>query len=750
MPYWMKLAIAVAVTFLSAWIPLVGSYHYETSLATALLGLVCIPFLAPRVAESTPDDKAKTIAKCIGASILYFGSANGIYMAVAALSNQLCDVSQGIQFQLLIALPSNLLVASIIAWGQCVFKRRLWRVLLYIFVVCIDFGFVIFALYHWPPIIAFGQFIGYFAGSIYDESIDVFGRLFAYRLGTFAIIILWLYGACGRLWRQIAMPIACLCLSFGYQFYLAETGQIAPIGRGSLESALWATIDTPHYRVHYLPRSKNRQAMAREYERIANDYERDYRYLESFFQTTVSQKMEIWHYPDAEMKGHYLGAKRTSFARLWKREIHVVEGSADSTLSRHEMAHLFAASFSTSHFGVAGGWLPSLGWTEGLAMAAEWPIETYDLHAWAHGILHNEAVFGHIDPVTLMYGFWGLPSRVAYTVAGSFVRWLIERYGIEKVKQMSNLMPGDFEDAFGISFRNLFEQWRNDILHRRFAAGVVDRSRLVFASQSIWTRHCARTRAYAQMQFATCLGDNHCPNRVSDEILVGEFCTNDGNRLGDRLLGLELIYSRYIAHGAIDTGHRAAALPTPQGTIGALRPQNTANDMCSVDDVAKASASDLRHAIAQSLSQIDIAQLGPAQQISWHERTADILWHANQNTLAALYYRLLSTNDAIPEPAARRIEIKAQAAETMHSPVSQILRLWFANSLDESIAAASQAFSNAPILSYLAFVNAMNRRDFTTARQAYMRIIYHMRSAERATQLPPRAWREFWRLVGYL
>ena len=96
-------------------------------------------------------------------------------------------------------------------------------------------------------------------------------------------------------------------------------------------------------------------------------------------------------------------------------------------------------------------------------------------------------------------------------------------------------------------------------------------------------------------------------------------------------------------------------------------------------------------------SQIDIAQLGPAQQISWHERTADILWHANQNTLAALYYRLLSTNDAIPEPAARRIEIKAQAAETMHSPVSQILRLWFANSLDESIAAASQAFSNAPI-----------------------------------------------------
>ena len=127
--------------------------------------------------------------------------------------------------------------------------------------------------------------------------------------------------------------------------------------------------------------------------------------------------MEIWHYPDAEMKGHYLGAKRTSFARLWKREIHVVEGSADSTLSRHEMAHLFAASFSTSHFGVAGGWLPSLGWTEGLAMAAEWPIETYDLHAWAHGILHNEAVFGHIDPVTLMYGFWGLPSRVAYTVA---------------------------------------------------------------------------------------------------------------------------------------------------------------------------------------------------------------------------------------------------------------------------------------------------------------------------------------------
>ena len=467
MPYWMRFAIVAAITFLSAWIPLVGSYHYETAVCTALLGLLAIPMLAPNVNDATLARKGKTVALCLSSAALFFVVANGIYLAFSLFTDNLCDIVQGMKFQLLIALPSNLLAAAIVAWGQTVFKNRLPRVVFYLLFVAIDFGFVLYALYNWPPIVAFGQFIGYFAGSIYDESIDVFNGLLAYRLGTFAIVILWIYGACGRLWRQLLIPIVCIAFAFGYHVYLAHTGQIPSMARNALDSALWAKIDTPNYCVHYVPRSKNRTDMAKERARIARDYERDYQTLKTFFHTEPIKKMTIWHYPDAETKGRYLGARRTSFARLWKNEIHVVEGSADSTLPRHEMAHLFAASFSTSTLGVAGGWFPSLGWTEGLAMAAEWPLDSHDLHDWAYGILRNKELFGHIEPVDLMYGFWGLPSRVAYTLAGSFVRWLVDHYGIETVKQMSNIMPGDYEEKFGVSFRNLFELWQRDILRTR-------------------------------------------------------------------------------------------------------------------------------------------------------------------------------------------------------------------------------------------------------------------------------------------
>lgn len=757
----MKFAIVAAVAFLSAWIPLVGSYHYEAAVSTALLGLVCIPILAPRVNDATRAQKRKTVALCLASATLFFLSANGIYLAIAFFTNQLCDILQGMAYQLLIALPSNLLAAAVLAWGQSIFKHRPPRIVSYLLFIAIDFGFVLYALYNWPPIVAFGQFIGYFAGSIYDESIDVFNGLIAYRLGTLAVVILWIYGACGRLCRQILVPIVCVALSFGYHLYLAHTGTIPPIAHDDVDSALWAKIDTPRYCVHYVPHSKNRAAMAQERARLARDYERDYQTLKSFFNAEPAQKMTIYHYPDAETKGRYLGAVRTSFARLWNNEIHVVEGAPDSTLPRHEMAHLFAASFSTSTLGVAGGWFPSLGWTEGLAMAAEWPIDAHDLHAWAYGILQNQELFGHIDPVEIMYGFWGLPSRVAYTLAGSFVRWLVDRYGIETVKQMSNIMPGDFEEKFDISFRNLFELWQLDIRRTRAGSRAADQVRVVFTSQSIWTRRCARTRAFAQIKFSDCLRDNSCSNRISDDLLRHEFCSKNPDNLNDDLIALEMLYARYIAHGAVDSPSLEAAILSPNGILSIFRESLSSglkrgqrrvsmDDICQNRTFSIISAADLRHIIVDRLKLVDPNRLSPAQQIAWHERTADILWHSNQNALAATYYHILLTLDTLPQPTARRIEIKAQAAGTMISPTSQTLRLWFANSLEDAVLTISQPCENAPILAYLSFVNAMNRRDFITARRAYVRVLLHMISADRATQLPPRAWSEFWRLVPYL
>ena len=761
MLFFIKPAIAAVAIFLSSWIPLVGGYHCETAVCASLLGLFCIPLLAPSADEKSRARKMRTVFACVAASIIYFVAANAIYIAMASVRGMLCSFSQGLRYQLLIALPSNLLAGCIIAWGQTLFKRKISRIIAYCACLALDLGFALHALYEGPAIVAYSQFIGYFAGSIYDESIDVFRQLTAYRLGTASIVILWAYAACGKLWRQILIPPCCVILAFAFHIYLSKAEQIMPLGREAAAAALWATIDTPQYRVHYAPKSKNRAEMAAQRSRLTRDFDRDYAFLKSFFRAEPLQKPDLWLYPDADAKARFLGARRTSFARLWKNELHLAEAAPDSTLARHEMAHLFAASFSTSTFGVAGGWIPSMGWTEGLAMAAEWPADDFDLHAWAQGILVNSETFGTVDPVSLMYGFWGLPVRVSYTLAGSFVRWLIDRYGIEEVKKMSNLMPGDYEDAFGISYRDLFEIWRNETVSRPMPEGLSVMTRAVFASQSIWTRRCARARAFNRQRYAECLSSPACPERTADALLKREFCSDQTGNPGDAAAAAEMAYQAYMAHGAVDSPERDASMLLRGNALSSFaddgwgsleRGQNDGNDggICRNAGDLPPTAADYRSAIVSRMSKIDIEALAIGRQMIWRERAADMLWHAGQNTLASLCYGILLQTEGLPRTLARRAEIKKQASETMISPVSQILRLWFGNSLQESPAAVSERYPRAPILSYLAFVNAINRRDFVAARRAYVRVLTGMAAADRATRLPGSAWREFWRLAPYL
>ncbi len=756
MLFFIKPAIAAVAIFLTSWIPLVGGYHCETAVCTALTGLFCIPLLAPRADEKSRVNKKRTLFACIAASIFYFIAANAIYIAMACIRSMLCSFSQGLQYQLLIALPSNLLAGCIIAWGQTVFKHKISRIIACCACLALDLGFAVYALYDGPAIVAYSQFIGYFSGSIYDESIDVFRQLTSYRLSTAAIILLWMYAACGKRWHQILIPPCCVGLSFAFTVFLSKTEQIVPLGREAAAAQLWATIDTPDYRIHYAPKSKNRAEMAAQRSRLTHEFDRDYAFLKSFFRAEPLQKPDIWLYPDADSKARFLGARRTSFARLWKNELHLAQPAPDSTLARHEMAHLFAASFSSSKFGYAGGWIPALGWIEGLAMAAEWPADDFDLHDWAQGILVNSESFGTIGPVSLMYGFWGLPARVSYTLAGSFVRWLIDRYGIENVKIMSNLMPGEYEDAFGISFRDLFEMWRNETVSRPMPKGLSVMTRAVFASQSIWTRRCARARAFDRQRYAECLSAPACAEQTADALLKREFCSDQTGDSGDVAAGAEMAYQAYMAHGAIDP---APSLRTDAPSLfggdvsgGIENGQNIIDDagICRAAGDLPPTAAAYRSAIVLRLSQIDIEAFGIGRQMIWRERMADMLWHAGQNALASLCYGILLQTEGLPQALARRIEIKKQASETMISPVSQILLRWFANSLHDTPDVLSERYPRAPILSYLAFVHALNRRDFISARRAYVRVLTAMAAADRATQLPGRAWREFWRLAPYL
>lgn len=758
----LKYFIAFITLFCLGWVPLISAYDYEASVCVALTGLIFIPILSPE----SPKESRLGLFKTIGSIILFWIIANIAILFVTLLRDELCSFKNGLFYQLLISLPSNLLAGLFWGWIARMTHRKWIRIPVYLFILCLDFGFAIYALYNWPPIISFGQFYGYFAGSIYDESIDIFKSLEFYRIGTSLLILCLILAQTSKahLARRIILPFAGIILAASYHLFLVYTDVLPPIGREKIQMTLWQTVSSKDksFTVHFLPKSKNRQDLNAEKARIFKDFNNDYQYLSDFFKTTPPQPIDIWLYPDAKLKGKFIGAERTSFARVWKNETHLVETTPDSTLARHEMAHLFAASFGNTPLGLAGGHhIPVMGWIEGFAMAAEWPIKTYNLHTWSQAILDNPSTFGEITPHKLLYGFWGMPSRVAYTLAGSYVRYLIEQYGLDKIKQLSNLMPADYEEILGRDFNTVFEDWKKWLNRYYKNEKAIILAPVVYSSSSIFNKHCARNHARLNADYIHCLTDNFCSIQELGEMTASfqELCTHnescDNSRPDPQMI--EQYYRLYMILGPLDNQRPISlALLLMNRYMDQMFSyglnkyyQYKMNTTPIPDNPVDMNTEQLRDLIFSQLLPDRLLELPPAARLVWLERSADMLWHSGLNYPAALMYYAMYRM-VLPEDMARRIEIKLQASGHPQNPVSEQILIWFTTNRPSDLLSIPDKYPEVQILSYLDFIASINRRDFDRAWKAWARIILYLYETDPVRRMPPKAWSELFRMIVYI
>ncbi len=90
-------------------------------------------------------------------------------------------------------------------------------------------------------------------------------------------------------------------------------------------------------------------------------------------------------------------------------------------------------------------------------------------------------------------GFWAAAPARAYTVAGSFVRFLINRYGNEKIKAV--YASGDFAAVYGKELDALIAEWELMIAALPVAPESLDHGRARFAMPSIFARECGHEMA---------------------------------------------------------------------------------------------------------------------------------------------------------------------------------------------------------------------------------------------------------------
>src|SRR5262249_61594324 len=102
----------------------------------------------------------------------------------------------------------------------------------------------------------------------------------------------------------------------------------------------------------------------------------------------------------------------------------------------HELAHVIAGSFGHGPFRIAGdlgGYLPNPGLIEGVAVAASPDDEDLTDAQWARAMMQ----IGILPSMQRVFslGFLGESSAKSYTLAGAFIGWMSEKWGMEAVRR---------------------------------------------------------------------------------------------------------------------------------------------------------------------------------------------------------------------------------------------------------------------------------------------------------------------------
>jgi len=117
----------------------------------------------------------------------------------------------------------------------------------------------------------------------------------------------------------------------------------------------------------------------------------------------------------------------------------------------HEMAHIIA------HNEI--GWAKTRLMREGLANAIDGTYGKEAISKWMNGYIKNNLI---VSPKELLADT-DLPDRVFYPQSGYFTKWLIMKYGIEKIKEIyisnSREFVLHFEKITGDSFESMNEKY---------------------------------------------------------------------------------------------------------------------------------------------------------------------------------------------------------------------------------------------------------------------------------------------------
>lgn len=372
-------------------------------------------------------------------------------------------------------------------------------------------GSALYRFYAAPPVFTYNAIIGYFPGNLYDENVQLgmpflWSRLeqLAWVVAVIAAVAVWLDvprfvvarepRPAGRRVATIGVAMVAAVGGGALHWFGGELGyRITP---AEIQAALGGRVETEHFVIHYAKSPE----VERDIALVAADHELRYAQVVAQIGAAPPGKLRSYVFASRDQKARWIGARDVEMAKPWRREIYLEHRAFPHGSLRHEIAHAVASAFGDPMFGVAArdvAGLPlriSPGLIEGLAVALDWPAGYERLTP--HEAVRAMQAMGLTPSIRelLSLRFLTVSSARSYTTAGSFLRFLLDRYGAERVRALYR-SGGDFDGVYGKSIGALEAEWRAMIATITLPAEEIEGTRERFRAGSVFARPCPHANA---------------------------------------------------------------------------------------------------------------------------------------------------------------------------------------------------------------------------------------------------------------
>jgi hypothetical protein len=351
-----------------------------------------------------------------------------------------------------------------------------------------------------PMVFAFDPFFGYFGGTLYDTVVDAGTPLLTYRAGSVATLVsaalaasvlrrdpsgllrvVRLRGDGWALARATSALLACgmslAITSYGPELDHWQTS--ASIARRLGGARAGARCDV------VLPESTLPEDAAL----IVKDCDEELAAIEADLGSNVTGRVRAFFFRDAREKKLLMGAGETYIAKPWRNEVYLQLGGYPHPILGHELAHVVAGSFGRGPFQIAGpfgGLWPNPGLIEGVASAASPDDDALTDLEWVHAM----SDLGILPAVERVFSldFLGAPAAKAYTIAGAFVRWVVQRFGAATVRAWYR--GASIEELTGETWRALDLAFRSDAAKTPLSTEATAYAKARFERAAIFGRKC--------------------------------------------------------------------------------------------------------------------------------------------------------------------------------------------------------------------------------------------------------------------